>query len=64
MNSLGKTNFIINNKIKEATGILIDSQSENHIVSSIAKQYNFTKGINYEFPRKFGETECYHLVRL
>lgn len=52
-----KTKLITNSNIKEVSGILIESPSEYHIVSEIAKQYNFMSGINYELKHKFGRDQ-------
>jgi hypothetical protein len=52
-----ETQLITNKNIKEVTGELIDSPVEYHIVSEIARQYNFSNGINYELKRIFGNNQ-------
>lgn len=52
-----ETQLITNNNIKEVTGNLIESPSEYHIITEIARRYNFMSGINYELKQKFGENQ-------
>lgn len=48
------TQLITNSNVKEVTGTIIESSDEYHIVSEIAKYYNFKSGINSELKQKFG----------
>lgn len=52
-----KTVIITNNNVKETVGTLIDSPIDYHIVSEIAKQYNFKTGLNYELKQKFAQNQ-------
>lgn len=57
LENLRKENFIRNNNVKEGVKSLIELPTEYHIVSPIAKQYNFSTGINYELRKKFGNNQ-------
>ncbi len=48
-----ETQLITNKNIKEVHGTLLEAPEEYHIVSEIAKHYNFMSGINYELKQKF-----------
>jgi len=47
-----ETQLITNKNVKEVHGILLEAPKEYHIVSEIAKHYNFMSGINYELKQK------------
>jgi hypothetical protein len=57
--------LITNKNIKEVHGTLIDSPEKYHIVSEIAKHYNFVTGTNYLIKQKFGNNQiikpCEHI---
>jgi hypothetical protein len=52
-----ETQLITNIKVKEVHGTLIDVPEKYHIVSEIAKRYNFVTGINYLIKQKFGNNQ-------
>jgi len=43
-----ETQLITNKNVKEVNGSLIEAPEEYHIVTEIAKRYNFMSGINDE----------------
>jgi hypothetical protein len=49
-----KTQLISNKNVKETIGNLFDVPVDYHLVSEIAKQYNFTEGINKILKQRFG----------
>jgi len=52
-----ETQLITNKNIKEVNGSLIEAPEEYHIVSEIAKHYNFMSGVNYELKQKFNTNQ-------
>jgi hypothetical protein len=52
-----ETQLISNKNVKETIGNLLNVPVDYHLVSGIAKQYNFMEGINKILKQRFGNNQ-------